>query len=213
MKKTTYLFLSLILLISSCTKPAEKEIGFGSYDGDRYTNDYFGLAIDFPSGWSKQSQDGLNEIKESGEAILAGEDKNLKAAIRAAELQTVNLFAVFKYLPGSPVDSNPSIMCVAERIKNQPGITKGGDYLFHVRKLLSSTQISYEFPREIYSTSISGKEFEVLEAELKLGSVRVKQHYYAIKLKDYALGIILSYISDSEKEELDKVLNTLTFSE
>ena len=203
----------LSLFLAACSKPASEEIGFGHFEGNRYFNEYFGFQIDFPKAWSIQDQQATDSISELGGDILAGENKKMKSALRAAELQTVNLFAVFKFMPGSPVDSNPSILCAAEKLKFAPGIKRGSDYLFHVKKLMSSGSVAYNFPKEFYTENLDGNDFDVLEAEMDLGVVKVKQLYYASIVKGYALGIILSYTTEAEKSELLDVIKTMEFSQ
>jgi hypothetical protein len=51
-----------------------------------------------------------------------------------------------------------------------------------------------------------------MPAEVDAGNVTVYQEYYATRIKDYVLSIILSYKSDTEKDELYDILNTIHFS-
>lgn len=119
----------LSLFLAACSKPVSEEIGFGHFEGNRYFNEYFGFQINFPKSWSILDQQATDSITELGEDMLAGENENMKAVLNASEIRSVNLFAVYKFMPGSPVDSNPSIMCFAEKLEYTPGIKRGSDYL------------------------------------------------------------------------------------
>ena len=149
---------------AACTEPASEEIGFGHFEGNRYFNEYFGFQINFPKAWSIQDQQSTDYISEEGVDLLASEDENMKAILRAAEPRVVNLFAVFKFMVGSPVDSNPNILCPAESLNSSPGIKRGSDYLFHVKELLNSGSLEYNSFKEIYTEGLDGNDFDVLEA-------------------------------------------------
>lgn len=213
MKNKILILGILSLLLVSCSNQASKEIGFGHFEGTRYLNDYFGLQIEFPEAWSIQDRETIEAISKTGIETLAGDNDNLEAALNAAELQTVNLFAVFKFQPGAPVDFNPSIMCVAERLESMPGIKKGEDYLFHVKKLLNSTSIAYEFPQDIYTKTIDGIDFDVLTTQINVGVFTVEQSYCVTIMKGYALGMVVSYATEAEKSEMLTTLEAAEFNQ
>ena len=185
------------------------EIGYGEIKNETYINEYFNMSLTVPKGWSIQSKAAIKEISERGSDLIAGDDENLRAAIKVAEKQTVNLFAFFKYEQGAPVDFNPSIMAAAERVVQMPGITKGSDYLFHLKKTLQAGQLKYTFPKETYAKTISGSPFDVMPTQLSMGNTPIYQEYYSIKIKDYVLSLILTYSSENEKNELVKTVNNL----
>jgi hypothetical protein len=95
------LFLSLYL---GCKKKASDEIGYGEIKEGKYFNEYFNMSIQIPDKWDVQSQAAQKELMDQGTSIMVGDDKNLKAIVKASEMQTVNLFAFFKYEPGYPVN-------------------------------------------------------------------------------------------------------------
>lgn len=189
------------------------EIGYGEIKNEIYINKYFSMSIQVPKGWSVQSKAAIKEISDRGGDLIAGDDENLKAAIKVAEKQTVNLFAFFKYEQGAPVDFNPSIMAAAERVAHMPGIKKGSDYLFHLKKTLQAGQLEYTFPKDTYTRHLSGSSFDVMPAQITVGNTAIFQEYYSTKIKDYVLSLILTYSSQSEKDELVKALNTLQLNQ
>jgi hypothetical protein len=114
------------------------EIDFGTITNSVYQNNYFGMSVTFPQGWSIQDQAEQRRLAATGGKIMYGSDPNKQAVLKASELQTVNMFAVFQYAIGSPVPFNPSIMSMAENVSEYPGIKNGGDYLYHVKSQLTS---------------------------------------------------------------------------
>ena len=149
---------------------------------------------------------------KKGAQLVAGDDQNLKTMVKASELQTVNLFAVFEHPVGAPVAFNPSIMGMAEMVRELPGIKRGKDYLFHARQVLEAGQIQVSFPKDYYSERLGGIEFDVMELEISMRGKTIKQKYYATIQKGYALCFIVSFTNDDEAASLQRILNYITFN-
>ncbi|QQX79440.1 hypothetical protein JK628_18200 [Shewanella sp. KX20019] len=212
MKKIlSYVLIIPMLLIWSNSLLAN-EIEYGVIENNIYKNSYFNIALPVPELWAVQSKAAINEIREIGGNLIAGDDQNLQAIIKESEKQTVNMFAFFKFEQGSPVEFNPSIMAVAERVAHMPGIKRGSDYFFHVKKILRGAQIQYTFSKEIYSEDLSGVAFDVMPSEISIANMTVNQEYYATRYEDYVLSFILTYKTESEQQELRDILSQLSFS-
>jgi hypothetical protein len=203
--------IALAVLFIGCGKKASDEIDFGTFNNSVYKNNYFGLTVTVPADWSIQDQEAQRRIMKLGGNMLAGEDKNLKSLMKAGELKTVSLFATFKYPMGTPVAFNPSIMALAEKVGQLPGIKRGKDYLFFVRQTLESGQVQVSFPKDIYTERLGGVDFDVMESEISIRRITVKQKYYAALMKGYALSFIVSFTNDEEESSDQKILNTVTF--
>jgi hypothetical protein len=145
-----------------------------------------------------------------GDAI-AGDDKNTEAMLKASELRSVNLFGVFRHPLGTPVNFNPAILAVAEKVDQLPGIKRGKDYLFHARKFLESGQLKIDFTKDYYTRQLGGLDFDAMELEISLHGVLIKEAYYTTILKGYALTFIVSFTNDEERQVEEKVLGSLTF--
>ena len=211
-------FLAIVMLTawfifsSGCQEKASEEVDQGAFSGSVYRNNYFGLTITIPSDWSIQDSKSMQDIKNLGKNVLDKDDKNLKAVMEASEFQTVSLFAVFRYPVGTPVPFNPNLMCMAERVRHMPGIKRGKDYHFHTRKLLESSHMSVNFPKEIYTETLGGVEFDVLYSETSLGTMLVKQKQYGAVIKGYVLLIVTTFADENQEATLDEILKTLTFN-
>ncbi len=200
-----------LLITASCSKKAVDEIEYGSVENNIYKNDYFSMVIKLPEGWAVHDQESRQHIQDQGNKMVVGDDKNLKAIVRASELSTVYLFSTSKHPIGAPVTSNPTIQCIAERIRHMPGIQKGEDYLFHAKKFLEQGQMEISFPHEISTELIGGHSFGLLQTEIPMMGTTIRQKIYATVIKGYALLVTESFTTDDESSELDSILNTLTF--
>jgi hypothetical protein len=202
-----------ILPLCGCRKPASSEvIDFGSITNSVYQNNYFGLSVTFPQDWSIQDQTEQQRLMATGSRVMYGNDTNRQALLKASELQTVNMFAVFKYAIGSPVPFNPSVLSLAENVSEFPGIKTGSDYLYHIKSQLTSGRIEVSFPKDVYTTQLGGKDFNVMEMSITAGNKTVEQKYYVSVMKGYALSFILSYTTDEEEEALQKILDSIKFN-
>ena len=196
-------FILLSVLLVGCGKKASDEIDFGGFAKSVYTNKYFGLSVTVPSDWNIQDQESQKRIMSLGKKMMAGDDKNLKAALNASELQTVNLLTAFKHPVGSPVPFNPNIIVVAEMVRQMPGIHRGKDYHYQVKKMLEAGQMQISFPREDYTERLGRVEFDVMDQEMKIRGLTIKQRYCTTIKKGYALSFILSFTTSC-------ILNTIS---
>lgn len=207
---TTVLMLFLAL-VAGCAKKASQEIDFGVVTDSVYRNQFFGMSITFPEEWWVQDAETHQETMQESGRMFAGDDPNLQAALKASELTTVQLFAVMEHPIGTPVPFNPNLIALAERVRNMTGIQSGKDYLYHARKLMEASQMSYIFSEELDRISLGGVEFDVLRGRLDIGPFSVHQKFYSAIMKGYALGLVVSFSTEEEEMMLNQILETLSF--
>jgi hypothetical protein len=208
-------FLTLtvcLLLLPACAKKASEEIDFGTVQNSVYQNKYFGFKINLPPDWNVQDQEARQQLTEAGTKMVVGNDRRMKAIVRAAEHRTVNLLSVFQHPIGSRVQFNPSVICMAERVGKFSGIKHGRDYHAAARRLMESSQMKVEFEDKITVEELGGVKFDVMQSSLTVGAVTVQQKYYAAIMKDYALVFITSYTTPDHKTALQNILQTLAFN-
>ena len=181
---------------------------YGNSKSGIYTNNYFDFEIKFDTSWSVQSQKQLNGIVEQGKKMLK-DNSELEEAIKAAEINTAYLFAIFKHEVGAPVSFNPSLMILAENTKRMTGVKKGKDYLFHAKKNLKQTKLNYTFDQNYGSEKYASYNFDVLTAHLNGYSTPITQEYITSVIGSFTLTIVISYSTSNEKEELHKVLKSM----
>jgi hypothetical protein len=205
----TIILVFFVVCSSAYPQGGAPGLDAGTVRDSTYTNKYFGMQVHISDGWQVQDNEATRALIERGRDLAVGDDKNLDAMIRASEQRSLTLLSVFKYAPGSPVDFNPSFMCVVERIDGLPGLKKGSDYLFHVRKGLAASKITPTFEREIYDATLAGVEFGVLETKLAVGKLEIRQKYCSTILKGYALSFIVSYSSNEELRVENEMLHSV----
>jgi hypothetical protein len=137
----------LALLLTGCGKKAGNEIDFGTFNNSVYNNNYFGMTVAIPSDWSIQDQDAQRRLMKLGGKLVSGDDKNLQAVMKASELQVVNLFAAFKYLQGSPVTFNPSILSRRKMCANCQASKVGKTTIFKLERCSNQARCKYHSQR------------------------------------------------------------------
>ena len=105
--------LLLFIGLLSCgyqPETAERAIDFGEFEDGVYSNSFFNLAIAIPENWHVLDAETRNQMMRQGGKLVAGNNRNLKAAINAADLESLDLLAAYEHAPGTPITSNPGIM-------------------------------------------------------------------------------------------------------
>lgn len=210
----SFILVLLITVIFSCqTSEKPKGFDYGKVENNIYNNSFFNFKIELPSEWIVQSKEQTENLVEVGKKIVAGDDDNLKAVMKASEINSAYLLTVFKYELGSPVEYNPSLMLVAENLKLAPGIKKGNDYLFQARKLLEQSQIQYNnIDNEFEKVNFDHQEFYKMNLDMNHLGHNIKQSYYSTILNGFSVSAIISFVTDEQKKELEEILNSLKFN-
>lgn len=204
-----------MFLFVACTEKedvkeeAKKAFDYGKVVNNIYKNRYFDFEINLPSDWSFQTKEEMDALLTQGMEVVAGDDENLKAVMKASEIQTASLLMGFKHPRGAAVAYNPSIMLIAENITNTPGIKSGKEYLFHSKKIMKSSKVQYdEISEEFEKVTVDGVDFYLMKTKISFGGIDIKQLYYSSLIKEFCVNVILSYSTEEEKEELMKSFNS-----
>ncbi|CAL2079110.1 hypothetical protein [Tenacibaculum sp. 190524A02b] len=210
MKKVIYLFIATVFLnCSNQKKKFPENFDFGKTKNGLYKNDYFNMEVLFNPNWIVQDKQEVNNLIERGSDLATGDNENLKSIIKASQINTAYLLAVFKHEVGAAVEYNPSFMLVAENTKNFPGIKNGKDYLFHAKKALLQSQMSYSFEKEVFEKEIGRSSFHVMEVKFDYMGKIIIQEYISTVIKGFSLSFIISYTTEEEKNELYEVINNI----
>lgn len=186
-------------------------LDYGIVTGRIYTNAFFGMTVGIPERWQIQDSEASKLIIERGKKLFSGGNADLKTALDASQKSSVNLLTFMKH-PSVPAASfNPSFVCLAEKVSQHPGITKGEDYLISVKKLMARSKTAYVFDEKISSVMIGGIPFAVITGRAASGRVTVTQHFYAAVRNGYALSFITSGSNEDEQAELDQIIAGITF--
>lgn len=211
-KKNRFVFILLLLICSSTLsfgQRAPAKIDFGSIEGSVFRHKYFGLEITIPQKWHVVENEDVKRAMALAKQSVVDKNKQLEPGLDASLLDTLNLLTVFKYPPSTTGISNAAFACVAE--KKVQSLT-GKDYLMSMKSLMQQANLPFKFEREVYSQLIGGKEFAVLPVRgTSQQGVSFNQNYYAIIMKGYALGFIITYHNDEDLKLLEVMIKSVKF--
>ncbi|TGL57684.1 hypothetical protein [Leptospira sarikeiensis] len=204
--------ISFVLSLSSCVSTANT-LKTEEKKNKVFRNELFGLEVDILDKWVIQSAEQIDSLREKGTDIVAGDDQRKRDQIKASAQSSMNLLTVFQYPIGTVADFNASYTIVAENLAPFPGVKTEAEYLSSVKFILSKAQVVYEFPEPDFKKEIlGGKDFYTLNAIVKYGFYEIKQKYYTRISNGFVLSFIISYMHDSQKADLDRMLTSVQFS-
>lgn len=205
------LFPLALVLLAACsdgndaTDARTEEVGDGVF-----RNEAFGMTVQKPDGWYAQSFDEMIQAHQMGANMLSGDDENMKASLESALESTLPLFTFFKKPPGTPGDFNPNVIASAENIDMySEGIKTGCDYLANMVKVLEQSQVQFEVDGDCGTTDLNGQTFGVQSISMSAGSQTVNQRFLACRSGDHAIGIVQSYMTEKQRDEVNGVVDSL----
>ena len=205
-----FFFAVLLLAIAGC-KQQPKDFDYGKIEKGVYTNNYFDFEIPVPANWAVQNKDQVQQLQKTGEELVSGNDKELGAKIKAANVRTAMLLTVFKNKTDAVTDKfNSSFIILSENLGGMP-VKKGSDYLAHAKAIMQQSNMSYQFAPDYSTEKVGNKEFDRMDVSLGGQGQNVQQSYYSMIDKNFALSIIISYGDDEQKAELKKIINEIKF--
>ena len=181
--------------------------GYGVISNSTYQNDYFGLRITIPPDWNIQGDDIKQKLKEGGKAVIVPKDELDRTQMEAAVERTVNLLSISKFPLGEPGQFNALFMAIAEPVplsETAPG------YMKQLRSVLQQARVPITFVDGAETETLNGMQFYTLTVTLTPGQSVVRQKYYVILKKGYALGLITTIISESDTDVMNGILRSVT---
>lgn len=221
MLKSFVLSLCSLLLLASCKDNTTKkenrvasetnmnDFDYGKTENNVYRNDFFRMEIPLPPTWVIQTKEEVSALNDKGADILAKDDEELKAVLKASEVKTAYLITIFRDSVGSTRNFNPSFIALSENTSQFPQVKKGSDYLDNVKILLKNSNIGYTFDETYGSKKIGPYDFDILESKAVMNGTEVSQHYYATITKGFALCFITTFADDTQKREVEKIINDI----
>lgn len=167
-----------------------------------------GITATPPDGWYVMPIETTEAMMDRGGAIVFGDDEMLRAA-EASKQTSHQIFTYFKHAPGSPVESNPSVLAMTENVAPLPGIKTGKDYFFNMRKVLEKANAPMTISDTYASRRIGGHDFDRMDVTVSVMDRTMTQYYYATRHGDDVFAFIQSFQNEEERAETDKVLDSV----
>ena len=213
MKAKFFISICIVSLFAiSCNKNKPDKFDYGQYENGKYTNSYFGLEIEVPADWHVLSQEQNTNLMNNSEQTVAEDNRTLQQAIETSKITTVILLTALQYgLEVSDSVFNPNIMFLAENLDGTDKVKSPSDYLLMTRNALQQDPMPKDFPFTSFQLkNIYGTNFAQMRIVNKTSdNQNYTQDYYVSLHKNFALSFILTYNSEIQRIDLERILNTL----
>lgn len=153
----------------------------------------------------------MEKIAEEGVKMITSDNKELESLMDASTIKTAQLLGVYKHDIGEAVECNPSFLCMSENLSYFSGIQSGKEYYYHMLKVLDKTELKYKLESETETIELSGEEIEKLKLSIDFLGSKIYQEYYTVIKNGFALSFVVSYINDEQRNELEKIINSVQF--
>jgi len=196
-------------MVACSPKAKEKSLITTSADQKTYVNEYFGLQVSKPDGWFAQDIEAMMKMSSEGAGLLAGDDKERRAAYDRTLKKTVQLFSFFEKEPGAVATTNANLMGVAENIEVLTGIKKGCDYLGHARLLLEKGSVPLKVADGCKELQVGAAKLGFIDVTMQMGAATVQQRYYACVKGGHAIGVVQTWMDDAGHKKVDEALQSI----
>ncbi|AHW61903.1 hypothetical protein SAMN05444285_14523 [Draconibacterium orientale] len=180
----------------SCKDINRSSVEEGELENGVYTSTYFKMSLNVPESWNV---DTLGKIEK--EAAAAEPDK--KDTVLVANLLTI-------YREGEKADFKPNLAVIAESCTLYPKLKDESEYLVHVRKQYANLNpITSKIEKPVLTNNIECYTFDLA---MTIQDMTMRQTHFATKRDDYYIDITITYQSDTQREELKAIVNSLTLN-
>ena len=177
------------------------------FDGTTYTNGFLGLRLAIPEGWKVSEDPTKKKIMEAGKEYLKPTDEAQRADM---EKSMTNSAVLLTLLGSDPVGSIQSSFIVVIEKLPAPDI-RATPYVTHLRQmLLENSTLNYAVEKDVHDETLNGQPFIALDVFTAKPDSRVNQKYACQMRKGYALCIIETYGTDTQRAALTSVANGLS---
>lgn len=178
----------------------------------KYTNSYFGLAIPLPGDWHlmeslellfgfKKVVNSYLDLTEEQKATLESTDNNTLPLVRASQ------YPLFT----QDIPDNPSITCTAFNMAPFPQIRNEADYLADLRESLQKQKIgaTYRIAPNVENYLVNGIMYYSLAVQADTERFTINSRVHCVMRKGYILNITLTFRTDSGRESLNHIFNSI----
>lgn len=197
-----------VLVLSGCGPKGGSVNTAGAWVSQReYQNAYFGFRVAVPEEWElkKGTSDDINQRAVD---FMAGDEKNLRSAMKSAIDKTQTLFWSYRYPVGTPGKSNPNVSMLIESVARFPGIKSSEDYLLAIEQTLKLSNKTFTMSPS-RTVDLGGLHLAMRESEMPIGTLVVHQKFYAT-LKDRLILLIgVTTMADGDETEVAKIVQSI----
>lgn len=197
--------LVLPLLVVGQSERKQGESFLGEFSGGKYKNDFFGFSLTPLPGMYVVSGDDREAYKKGGVAMFSKDLEKGRAAFEKAASQEVLLFSLTLTKPGPTGVSSLNIGVVEQPDDVTPALVCDTAAEFLVRNP------NYRLASKTKTLKRAGHDFAQVEFTFVRGETKLSLRYYATMRKGYSVTFVITHLSETDLDSLEKVLDSLEF--
>lgn len=178
----------------------------GVNTGSVYENGYFGLRLAIPTGWNIHDDATKKQIMERGKSEIVAKDDQEKGQLEAAAARTLILFTASKVPLASTGQFNAVFMAIAEPVSLS---TTTPVYIKQLKSVMQQAKTPVNFSDEQVET-INGLQFHTITSTYGSSENLVRQKFYILIKKGYALSLVSTIVSDSDSEVMNSIIKSVS---
>ena len=182
----------------------------GRVEGSTYTNDFFGLSFSVPAGWTILDRESMKAARERAKALFRNEtDPTVKRQLEESVERTTSLFSASR-LPATPAGAfNAVLLCAAERVPTAIVKTPRDYYDLMMHSMKLSQGIDVVVVEPFRPRRIGATDFGTFTLRLKADTGIMMQKQIITVKSAYVLGIVYTYVEESDTPAFDKVISSI----
>lgn len=179
----------------------------GSVKDGVYRNSYFAFELNVPKGWTVIDHETSVAAMRVGVDVVKGKNKTSNRALEDSIGKEVVLLNVTKK-PMGALQNAMFMMAVSK----QPSKHVTPSMVAEATKSLFASSPTLKLSEDVEIRTVAGKKFACMEFVIKVGDQSATIKYYVTVIDEFALSFSLSYADAADFPELNKILDSLSFS-
>lgn len=188
--------LFTLLISMSCQEVSRGPVEKGNLENGVYSSSYFNLRMTVPENWT------VNNLGKVEKKAPATEATNSDTTLVA------NLLTIYQEVEQE--EFKPNLSIIAESFTLYPELKNEVDYLGQIKNQYANLNpITSEIEKTILTNDIECFTFDLT---MTIQEMSIQQTHFALKKNGYFIDLVITYQTDSQKEELMKITNSLSFN-
>ncbi len=201
--------LALALFLLSGCATNNKPLTTGDFDGQTYSNDYFGLTFTVPEEWSVAGKEELANAFNVNLDLLGDISADKEKVELLKKEKVLPLAYVSRYAHGTSLEKNYNFSLIAQNIKaSNIQVEKNMEYIDISAKQVVDKNLPVEITMK-EDVKINGVDYAMMEGTTKYGDAILKQRLYCTIKDGYVLSFTITFITDEQLAELNTIINSI----
>lgn len=207
------LIAAMLAVLASCGEyfapPKSTEELNGTSSDSGYTNDYLGLSMSYPEGYTVLPKEKIQELFKNNIDAFKTQFKDPAKAEEAVQ-NSIPIAMAFKHELGYAEGFNASLNIIIQKVNN--GLTKDiVSFTSNVVKSTESQATSLKYG-EVKSIKLDGKDAAVVDLSLTQSDTTIPEKQYYIASKDYIVIISIAAMEQNEMDEMSQAIEGMKFT-